>query len=364
MFVQWKMTSWFQSVLILPKILFCSLLYLLHPQPIVPTCHGQDMIRSNTIKRIAFGSCFNPERKQKILATLAQAKPDIMLFLGDNIYADTFVYEEMKRHYDWLKSQKDFQKIQERTLVTAGVWDDHDFGINDVGTEHPNKHQFKKLFWGLFPSYRPKGWKERPGVYSSMVIGGKGRRVQIIILDTRFNRDKLSSVGKSALGRTLYGPGKGEVLGAQQWAWLEKQLNVKADLRIVASSIQVLNNSHPFEKWGNFPHERQRLIDLLVNKSKTSSKATLLLSGDRHFHELSKYLPNSGAEKTEPLFEFTSSGLNATAASAGRETNPLRVRSNNQDGFGLLEINWKDRSLALFSADTNGKQVLWEKLLF
>ncbi len=43
------------------------------------------------------------------------------------------------------------------------------------------------------------------------------------------------------------------VLGDAQWKWLEDQLKVPAEFRIIGSSYQVLSDRHGWEMWGNFP---------------------------------------------------------------------------------------------------------------
>jgi len=46
--------------------------------------------------------------------------------------------------------------------------------------------------------------------------------------------------------------------------WLEEQLQVPADLRIIGSSIQVLAHEKGMENRGNVPHESKRLLNLLM----------------------------------------------------------------------------------------------------
>ena len=68
-------------------------------------------------------------------------------------------------------------------------------------------------------------------------------------------------------------------LGEMQWARLEKQVNISANIRIIMRSIQVIAEGHGWERWGNQPHERDRLVDLLKQRE---SSDLLLISGDRH----------------------------------------------------------------------------------
>ena len=68
------------------------------------------------------------------------------------------------------------------------------------------------------------------------------------------------------------------MLGSNQWSWLENQLSQNMDILILASSVQVIATNNGFEKWGNFPHERQKLFEMLTKLK----KPVVMLSGDRH----------------------------------------------------------------------------------
>ena len=63
---------------------------------------------------------------------------------------------------------------------------------------------------------------------------------------------------------------------------------------MILSSIQILATNHPYEKWDNFPLERERLLLLLANASK--NKTIIAVSGDRH---------KSGIYQNENFFEIT-----------------------------------------------------------
>jgi len=59
------------------------------------------------------------------------------------------------------------------------------------------------------------------------------------------------------------------MLGEAQWRWLEEQLRVPAQVRIIGAGIQVVADEHGSETWGNFPRERQRLFRL-IRKTKAT----------------------------------------------------------------------------------------------
>jgi alkaline phosphatase D len=168
------------------------------------------------------------------------------------------------------------------------------------------------------------------------VVGPPGKRVQFILLDTRFFRTSLKRAKVRQSGKGPYIPNESmeaELLGTDQWSWLEKTLGEQADLRIIASSIQLVSASHGWETWGNFPQERKRLLSML---KKQNIKGTIIVSGDRHSSEISKLqgvLPY-------PLFDITSSAMNQKQRPQF-EKNVHRVGERFFDeNFGLLKIQW------------------------
>jgi alkaline phosphatase D len=149
------------------------------------------------------------------------------------------------------------------------------------------------------------------------------------------------------------------LLGAEQWTWLEALLREPADLRLLVSSIQVIPDDHRYEKWGNFPQERRRLLRLLAN---TGEGGVVILSGDRHAGELSQFDPAREPDGKEldpryPLLELTSSALTRSApttfggqlaASAPKamvfrhELNRHRLGSLlPYNHFGLISVDWE-----------------------
>ena len=126
-----------------------------------------------------------------------------------------------------------------------------------------------------------------------------------------------------------------------------------AELRIIVSSIQILNTDHRFEKWSNIPGEWAKFLKLLGN---SKPGPTILLSGDRHLAEVC-YLPKAAAKLPFNLFEMTCSGM--THAGAPNDPSPLRVPGTytRNSNYGLLEISWNGNrpSVILTIKDTKGK---------
>jgi alkaline phosphatase D len=298
------------------------------------------------LRRLMFGSCVLQFKSKPIFSTIAEMRPDLFIFLGDNIYADTTNMRVMQRKYDRLAASVAFQELLASCPVLA-VWDDHDYGANDAGSEYPKKEESKRLFLDFWkePADSPR-WG-RQGIYAAHMYGPAARSVQVILLDTRSFRDPLirgNPHPTDALGPYVPNPDPGAtILGRRQWRWLEAQLARPARLRIIVSSIQVIPEFSGWEAWANFPAEKKRLLDLIARKQ---IEGVMFLSGDRHFAEISVLHPAGGY----PLYEVTSSALNFRHPSGQTGENRFRfdgtyVRAN----FGEIRIDWSGEPEATLS---------------
>jgi alkaline phosphatase D len=302
------------------------------------------------LTRIAFGSCARQDKEQPIWEAVLAAQPDLFIFLGDNIYADTRDPAVMAEKYRMLAAQPGFARLR-RSVPVIAIWDDHDFGENDAGADYPMKAESKRqflAFWG-----EPEGSARfgRDGVYASYRFGPPGRQVQVILPDLRWNRTPLRVMELSgrdyeswareqhAAGRPVPGPyvrnpeDAASMLGEAQWQWLEHRLAEPADLRLFGSSLQVLADFPGWEGWINFAHDHQRLFETLRRRR---AEKLIFLSGDTHYAELSRLDLNV----PYPLWDLTSSGL--TEVWPVLPPNARRVGDAYRDrNFGLVQIDWR-----------------------
>jgi len=308
-------------------------------------------LSKGTIQRIAFGSCAMQFKPQPIWNTIANQKPDLFLFLGDNIYGDfdgiksfTPTVETLKRDWTMLANEPNFKAFRQQVPILA-TWDNHDYGKHNGGAEFELKDLTKKVFLDFFNVPKDFWRRQTNGIYDTRIIGPKGKRVQIILLDTRyfkgpFSKDKRSKDEKKAAGLTgslgSYIPNNDptvSLLGNAQWSWLEAQLLKPAEVRLIASSTQVIPNEKAMDEWGNYPLERQRLFDLI---DKTKANGVIILSGNVHFTEISEY-----TRLSYPLLDFTSSGMTHTNEKYAMAKNSYRIAGPYaKENFGLLEIDW------------------------
>ena len=296
---------------------------------------------------MGFGSCLTEKREQPIWSAIKEENLQEFIFMGDNVYGDneeTGELDDMKVAYalqreklpDWLKEIK----------VNA-IWDDHDYGKNDGGEEYLFKEESQELFLDFWQAPLDDPRRNREGIYFSEVREIFNLKVNLIGLDTRYHRSALGQKDKP------YSPVDDEsktMLGKVQWNWLEEELSQNNDLNIIVSSIQVIPTNHGFEKWGNFPHERSRLLKLIED----SKVPTIIVSGDRH---------KAGIYKKGDVIELTSSSMNKPLPNyiskiwdlLNKETDAHLIGDMYYpENYGILSIN-KNGEILIELKDINGK---------
>jgi alkaline phosphatase D len=280
---------------------------------------------------IAFGSCNRQNLPQPLWKPIVADQPDLWIWMGDNIYGDSPNIDTLKAKYARQNSVEDYQALKSKTPI-IGIWDDHDYGINDGGKFYAQKKESRDLMFDFLdvPANAPE--RSHEGAYSSHLFGKGDNLVKVILLDARYFRDTLERKD-----RVYQINEKGEVLGEAQWKWLEKELKTSsAKVNLIVSGIQFLPTVHAYEKWANFPQERERLLNLI---SQSGAKTPVLLSGDRHIAEVMKL---TDARFPKGIYEITSSGLTHTWSTLSDEPNPYRVSDLIAKlNYGLATFDWE-----------------------
>lgn len=320
---------------------------------------------------ILIGSCLDEEKgPSAAMQSIAGEDADLFLMVGDNVYGDrdgrNYVnnqpdLDEVRESFSDLAARADFQAVRAAHPMMVS-WDDHDFGANDAGKEFPFRglaERVHEVFWGL----DDQDVGQWPGTYYARSFGPEGQRVQVIMLDTRFFRSALTPTDEwGAKGKERYLPAPSgsmqDMLGAAQWTWLENQLQQPADIRLIASSIQVMPTVHGWEAWSAMPDERQRLFDLI---KKSEATGVVFLSGDRHtsfIYEEDGVLPYAA-------HELTASSLNVAFATESAEMDDRQVGTGYApENYGAVEIDWAGKSIALKIKDNTGQTVRQNDLTF
>lgn len=298
-----------------------------------PTITKQNSFEGNGIhlETIAFGSCNHEYGEQPLWDPIVSHRPDLWIWLGDNIYGDTDSMPLLKAKYELQNTNLGYKKLKAKTPI-IGIWDDHDYGKNDAGKEYPYREESRNLMYDFLEIPQNSPLRQKEGAYGAYNYGSGDRKVKVILLDARYFRDNLEKKDKEYILNET-----GTILGEEQWKWLEQELkNNTAKITIIGSGIQILSKEHPFEKWANFPKERARLLQLLETYQVNGA---IMLSGDRHIAEISKTeIPGI----THPVFDVTSSGLTHTWKTYTDEPNSYRVGELIAKlNFGLIELEWQ-----------------------
>ena len=312
-----------------------------------------DPKQTEQITTIAFGSCASEKHDLPVFDRIIEHKPDLFIFLGDNIYGDTKNMDTLKLKYQQLANKSSFQNLRKGTNIIA-TWDDHDYGWNDAGKEYPFKEQSKDIFLDFFEEPDSSSRRNHLGVYHSYEYNIGAKILQIILLDGRTFRDGLKPYtdefeedARYSFYQKDYAPHNNidsTLLGEDQWRWLEKQFQKPADIRLIGSGTQFGIEWNGYESWANFPHEQQRMLDLIKD---TKASGIIFLTGDVHYSEISKL-----ETSFYPIYDFTSSGLSSTWHFPTPNKN--RIEGPIMDNhFGLVTIDWnKD--------DPNIKMETWD----
>ncbi len=298
-------------------------------------CFSFNIVKADSIK-FGLGSCLDQDYPQPIWQSIQNEDLNYFIFLGDNVYGDvpSGSLRKMRRAYQKQKSiLPDF--LDEINILS--IWDDHDYGINDGGSDYRNKQRSQKMFLDFWEIPKDDLRHKREGIYFSEEEIFFNKKFKLIFLDTRYFRSEL----KSRKGRyAKNNEPNATILGIEQWKWFEDQLNQDFDFLMIFSSIQIIPQDHGFEKWDNFPKERDKILNMI----KKYNDQTILFSGDRH---------RSGIYKKDGIIEVTASSMNKPGSTFFETDNYLIGKTYPQANYSILEIFQK--SINIIIKDESGK---------
>tara|TARA_A100001011_G_scaffold162951_1_gene171452 strand:- start:57051 stop:58049 length:999 start_codon:yes stop_codon:yes gene_type:complete len=308
---------------------------------------AQDIQSLERIKSVGFGSCNRTDLDPKIWDTIADQSLDVWVWLGDIVYTDNERMDDLASKYAIQKSLPAYKKLMNEAKI-FGVWDDHDFGTNDGGVKFKEKRVSRDLLFDFLDLPKNHPARSRSGAYQSYCFGKENQKVCLYLLDVRYFKEEYDI---DPAPNQRYKKNNGNLLGEDQWKWLERELaNNNARVNLFGGGIQLLSSDHPYEKWSNFPKAQQRFFNLLINHK---IKNPIYLSGDRHFAEVSR----CEIRKNYWLYDATSSGLTHSYENLKDEYNPYRISHLiTSRNFGRIEWNWKKKEIAIQIYSITGKE--------
>lgn len=311
---------------------------------------------------VTFGSCAMQHLPHPFWDTIANLRPNLFIFGGDNVYGDnnggTWMpacsdssCQVLDEAYHELEKKPSFTGFRAKYPILA-VWDDHDFGVNDGGASFPYKRSSQAIFKKFFEidDKRNKDPRRgRDGVYGAWWYGVDTRRVHIVVLDCRFFKSDwaLRDPKQTYSKKGSYLPSTSSektMLGEVQWSWFEQELSQRSEVCLIVSSIQVISTATEYENWGLFPDERLRALSMLEN---SACGAVLILSGDRHV---------GGIYRRGTLVEVTSSSLTHTMKYIS-EVDPSRLHPLvDVNNFGVLSFHWEQKTVVATLREGEGRR--------
>ena len=288
----------------------------------------------------------------EIFESIRKQSPDLMLWLGDNLYLGPEDWSSREGIFRRYAAQRALPSLQALlgSVHHYAIWDDHDYGPNDANRSYPLKGVTLEAFKRYWPN--PNfGLPELDGAFGLFSWSD----VDFFLLDDRTFR------APGNIPNHLDKP----LLGDAQLLWLLDALsNSRARFKIIAIGSQVLNPFSRFEGYAQHPRERERLIQGIKERR---VEGVIFLSGDRHFAELNR---RADDPQFYPLYDFTSSPLTSgLASSVGDEiNNPLRVKGtlvNDRKNFGLLRFTGEgaERAVTLEAHDPQGA-LIWRHKIY
>jgi alkaline phosphatase D len=271
------------------------------------------------VSRIAFGSCLANSSNAAVLDLVVdKGKPDVFVWVGDNIYGDTEDMGVLKAKYDLLGANPRFQRLW-NFCPNLACWDNHDYGsTNRRGIEYAPRKQSQAIFLDFWkvPASDPR--RQREGIHHSRMFGDSPRNIQIIQLDNSYFRN-------NAAGAAF------PLLGDAQWKWLAEEIKKPAALRIITAGIQFVSTEHGYDGWSKWPTERQKLFNLIKD---SKAEGVVFVSGDQHWSELSK-LDNALGYAA---YDLTASSLDQAWPLTA---NGLRVgKATGEANYGMITVDW------------------------
>lgn len=335
--------------------------------------------------------------EQDIWKAIGNEAADAFVWTGDAVYTHNRSLAGLQAAYEQQKANQQYTGAIARMPLVTGVWDDHDYGVNDGGVHVTQKRERQALYLDFLDEPRQSELWTQDGLYRAVDIGEVPRAVKLLLLDTRSFRDDhiIPSIGtlnfpfsavlaaltrlfSGVVGLTAYHTG--DVLGEAQWAWLEEQLrDLDAQVHVIVSSVQVATTNPLVESWNHFPRAKERLFGLL---QQYDPRGVVFVSGDVHHAELSEIAFERTDGKRGSWIEMTSSGLTHSCSEGWvlgwtcdimlkmfnahrQQPSSYYIRRN----YGVMEIAFGDddedvTSVRLTIKDVDGATVLSTQQVF
>lgn len=276
--------------------------------------------------RVAAISCMDDQlHDARMWQSLKKSQPDLILFIGDSVYADSSGHGPATPFHLWrqfatARFTLDIFKWRELTPILS-VWDDHDFGHDNAGIEYPyiqeSQNNFRSFYAQDFQT--SQNLKSGPGISKSFRLG----KSLFLLLDGRSFRQKPQSHYQYSM------------FGKAQELWCYQQIKDEP-----VDTVFLINGSQWFPDTGvgeSFNRDHNVNFLYFLNNLRGLRKKFIFLSGDVHFSEIIKVPTGILGYET---FEITSSAMHSLNMPGTPEyfNTKNRVFSTWKHNFKVLDI--------------------------
>jgi len=304
-------------------------------------------------------------KRFQIYETIVSHNPDLMLWLGDNIYTRGGEWNSLAGYqyrYSCTRRVHEMQKLL-RNANHYAVWDDHDFGPNNADVSFLNKHLGRQAFMQFWPN-PDFGLPNEKGLASGITTKFSWGDCDFFCLDSRtFRTPPGDPIQKIDSDQNESAP-LSTMLGTKQLQWLLDELKAsKATFKFVLLGTQILNTKvGSVETYkAHYPEERQAILDF-ISANKIAN--VVFLTGDRHHTDFSVYRAD---DQSPYIYDLTSSALTSFGSPASwAEKNLLRVPGTfyRKPNFALLEVQGQGDSRQLVISIRNRQDdLVWQQTI-
>ncbi len=283
-----------------------------------------------------------------------------------HVGAEAYTLEQYRVRYGQYKSDPHLQ-LAHAAAAFAMTFDDHEVdndwaGIHDTrGASEQELMTRRAAAFQAWYEHMPVRIAQKP--QDGHVLAHRslqyGRLLRLHMLDTRSYRDDQMCTAAQLRKDIAYcrreRTPEETMLGAQQEAWLAKQLQHDGCWNVLAQQVMMMPcerrkslegaSVRNHDKWDGYPHARQRLVQALKTYRPQDN---IVLSGDLHQYYVGVVPSEEGDMSSAPLApEFLttslSSGGDGSAHRPGQEhmldNNPHIALVNDQRGYQTFEFS-------------------------
>jgi len=304
---------------------------------------------NNSKLKFALCSCMDEYRHDAgIWQDLMEKSPDVIFFIGDSVYTDWHPRggaanpEQLWIRYSEARSTLDIY-FSKKLIPIFAVWDDHDFGLDNSGSDYKYVKESKQNFLSFFA--------QDPG-YCSVLVQGPGVSSAVYLAKQLFVLMDGRSFRLARGSKERYAH-----WGQDQENWLYRLLDEHAGIAWLMNGIQYVPSFIFKESISrNFPINLEAFFTELRN----SKSKVILVSGDVHYSEVSELEQELLGYRS---YEITSSGIHSVPfpGAPGVVHNSRRLEGTGQRNYVIVEAHYKGSFLV--TSHSKNKKVNFSRLL-